>query len=343
MRTSLSALCGSFIENRDMIKDTFRWESVYLYPVCAAVFTDRGRRADRERMERCRDILKEQTGFFSSFRSTVKLAVIAMMAVDSDPEGKLQRAQQVYSRLREHFFASDYLPVASMIIAELVEPSGYEAAAVRTRHIYELMKQEHPFLTSGEDSVYAALLALSGQPDEQVAGETERCYELLKPDFFSGNAVQALSHVLALGEGAAEDKCKRVMELYHGLKEKGCKYGTDYELATLGVLAMLPADSGAIIKDMTETDDFLACQKGYGLLGIGKKQRLMHAAMLVSADYIGRPASTGNPVDTVHSSNISIYPAAIGGTISLIAAQQAAMCAAIAASSAAAASAGRVN
>lgn len=76
--------------------------------------------------------------------------------------------------------------------------------------------------------------------------------------------------------------------------------------------------------DIMEADDFLAGQKGYGFFGIGKKQRLMHAGMIVTSDYLDQSGA--------------MQAAAIGGTISLIAAQQAAMCAAIVVSSAAAAS-----
>lgn len=325
MRETLSVICENFIDNRDRIKAAFSWDSAYIHPVCAAIFTDRRQLADVERMKCCRDILKGETGVFSNFRGTAKLAMISMMAVDSNPGEKLRKSLLVYDSLKQHFFSGQYLPVASMMIADMVPESRYGEIAARTRHIYDLMKQEHPFLTSGEDSVFAALLALSDLTDEQVVQETEACYQLLKPEFFSGNAVQSLSHVLALGDGFAEEKYRRVMELYYGLRDKGYRYGTDYELASLGVLALLPVELSRVMEDMMEADDFLAGQKGYSILGLGRKQRLMHAGMLVSSDYIG---DSGN--QTMHS-------AAIGGTISLIAAQQAAMCAAIAASSAAAA------
>ena len=322
MRASLSALCGSFIENRDVVKSALPWESQYLYPVCAAVFTDKRRTAEPDRLESCKRLLKAQTGVFSNFRSTAKLAMIAMMAVDGEPERKLTQALQVYDALKGHFWSSPYLPVASMILSDMVEPGQYGEIAARTRRIYELMKNEHPFLTSGEDSVFAAMLALSDRTDEQIVEEAEHCYRLLKPEFFSGNAVQSLSHVLALRDGWAEDKCSAAMELFDSLKAKGRKYGTGYELATLGVLATLPADHDAVIDDIIETDDFLSGQKGYGFFGIGAKQRLMHAGMIVTSDYLGESGA--------------MQTAALGGTISLIAAQQAAMCAAIAASSAAA-------
>ena len=321
MRTSLNALCISFIENRDVIKETFFWDSSYIYPVSAAVFVDKRRTADRERLERCRDILKENTGFFSNFRNYIKLPMISMMAVSSDPEEKLKKALTVYEDLKQHFFSSSYLPLASMTISDFVEPPQYEAVARRTRRIYDMMKQAHPFLTSGEDSVFAALLDLSNKSDEQIVQDTEQCYDILKPQFFSGNAVQSLSHVLALCEGSAELKCGRAMELFYKLKDQGYKYGTGYELATLGVLAMLPADLDTIADDIVQVAEYLAGQRGYGILGMTKRQRLMHAGMIVTSDYLDQ--------------NASMQAAAVSSTISLIIAQQTAMCAAIAAANAA--------
>jgi len=320
MRTSLKSLCNSFIESRDTMKETFFWGSSYIYPVAAAVFVDKRVTADRERLEMCGDILKENTGFFSNFRNYVKLPMISMMAVSDNPEEKLKKALAVYELLKQHFFSSTYLPLASMTISDYVEPEHYEAVAHRTRRIYDLMKQEHPFLTSGEDSVFAALLALSNASDEQIVLNTEQCFDILKPQFFSSNAVQSLSHVLALCEGDAEMKCSRAMDLFYRLKDRGYKYGTGYELATLGVLAMLPADLDTIADDTVQVAEYLAGQRGYGILGMTKRQRLMHAGLIVTSDYLDQNTS---------------MQAAVSSTISLIIAQQTAVCAAIAAANAA--------
>lgn len=225
--------------------------------------------------------------------------------------------------LKEEFFGSAYLPLTAMVIAQMAEPFDYERIVKRTRALYKEMKSEHPLLTSSEDSSFAALLSLSERDDSTLLSEAQRCYELLKPQFFSGNAVQSLSHVLALGDGRAEEKCSRTLLLYDRLKERGYKYGTDYELPTLGVLALSESDLMEIVTEMTDTDDFLAKQKGLGNWSIGRKQRLMYTGMLVQGEYV----KTG-----------SLETAAINGTISMIVAQQAAMCAAIAASTAAAAS-----
>jgi hypothetical protein len=245
-----------------------------------------------------------------------------------------KQSMQVYDLLKNNFFTSAYLPIAAMIIAEQVSLDDYLRIAQRTRHIYDLMKTNHPFLTSAEDSVFAAMLALSSYSDEHIVAEAEGCYKLLKNEFFSRNAVQSLSHVLALCPGTPTEKFQRTMNLYHGLRTNGCKYSGDYELANLGVLASIQSDT--IIQDMADVDYFLSRQRGYGLLGLGRKQRLMHAGMLVASYHL---AQTND--DSTHSTDgkLSMQTAAISSTISLIVAQQAAICAAVAASSAAAASA----
>ena len=116
-------------------------------------------------------------------------------------------------------------------------------------------------------------------------------------------------------------KCGRAMDLFYKLKDRGYKYGTGYELATLGVLAMLPADPDAVAEDTVQVAEFLAGQRGYGILGMGSRQRLMHAGLIVTSDYLDQ--------------NASMQAAATSSAISLIVAQQTAMCAAIAASTAA--------
>ena len=213
-----------------------------------------------------------------------------------------------------------------MILSEQVKREKYGEICDRTRRIYDLMKKEHPFLTSSEDSVFAAMLALSEATEEEILWETEDCYAVLKEKFFDKNAIQSLSHVLALsndGMRTAHDKCRDTMKLFDVLKDKKHKYGTGYELATLGVLAILPCGMDETVRDLVEVSEFLKTQKWYGFFGtFDRAQRLMHAAMIVTSEHLGASnAMTG---------------AAFGSTLSLIAAQQAATCAAIAASVAAA-------
>lgn len=327
MRDTLRQRCELFLRNREIIRSEFRWESAYLYPLCASIFTAKGREADGASMQECRRLLRERTGFFSKFRTVAQTAIVSLLALESDPEQKLNNALAAYEALKEKFYSSYYLPMAAMVVSDLGKPEQFPEIAARARNIYELMKAEHPFLTSGEDSTFAVLLAFSEREDRQIIEETERCYELLKPEVFSGNAVQSLSHVLALGRGSAELKCRRCLELLEALRESRHAFGTGYELPALGSLALVDVGIQVLVREIGEVDEFLKSQKGFGSFGIGSKQRVMYAGMLVSGDYLD------------DSNDLSLNAAAINGTIALIAAQQAAICAAVAASSAAAAAA----
>ncbi len=131
MREELHTLCQNFIRNRDVVKSTFGWESTYIYPVSAAIFTDKRMTADADRLRRCKDILKEHTGVFSNFRSTTKLPMLSMMAADSNPERRLQNALEVYGLLKEYFWNSQYLTLTAMVIADLTEGWEYKNAAVQ--------------------------------------------------------------------------------------------------------------------------------------------------------------------------------------------------------------------
>lgn len=324
MRNALEKRCQLFIENRDIIKSAFIWESSYIHPLCASIYTMKGRRADADILKNCRNILNEKTSLFSNFRGISKMATITTLSLSANAEYKMDQLLDIYGKLKEVFWGSEYLTVAASVISDMAEPAQYGQITQRTRTIYNRMKEAHPFLTAGEDSSFAALLALSELDDIYIEQEMERCYTLLKSRFFSGNAVQSLSHILALGEGTAEEKCTKAMELYEYLKSKGRKYGTSYELATLGVLAMSDADVITLAQDIIEVDDYLRSQKGFGSFGIGAKQRLMYAGILTMCDYMPEL----QPMKT----------AALNGVVSLVIAQQAALCASAAAASAAAAS-----
>lgn len=314
-----------FVENRDAIKSAFRWESPYIYPLCASLYTAKDRDVDLAELEAARGLLKRNAGVFSNFRGTVRMVTATKLALSDDPGLKWEQLAHVYGELKDYFWGSEYLAVASMAIVEMAEPEGYADIVRRTRQLYERMKEAHPFLTSGEDSAFAALLAMSELDDFSIEQEMERCYGLLKPSFFSGNAVQALSQVLALSSRPSEEKCERVTALYGYLYQRGYKYGKGYELPTLGALALLEKDVDTLTGDIMEVDDFLKSQKGFGGFGIGAKQRLMYAGLLTMEDHA--PA-----VETMQA-------AALKGVLSLVIAQQVAVLASVTAASAAAAAA----
>ena len=319
MRNSLEKLCSQFIAARDVIKDTFKWDSSYLPPVCANLFCAAGSFPDMDRLRACRDMINRKTGIFSSFRGHIRVPLACMLSLEDCPDEKFDQTQNVYQMLRGAFSGSDYLALAAFLLSEY---DCTEERIARGKEIYRRMKEEHPFLTSSEDSIFALMMAWSDQSDDELISDMEECYRILKERFRDSDCVQTVTHILAMEKAEAKAKCERVFTLYEMVERDIGKYGKHHELSTLAALAMLPADSDALVKDMREVDAFLEQQKGYGFFGIDRKTRLMHAAMIVSDEYAPRGA-----VDT----------AALSGTIAMLIAQQMAMCAVIASTAAAAA------
>lgn len=324
MNTDIKTRCEQLIENRDRAKTVFSWDGGLVHLACAGIYSAKGKTIDPDQLKACQTMLKQNVGVFSNFRGVAKAPVTAMIASSANPKLLLERGLDVYTLLKQHFWDSSYLPLAAMIIAQTAKPYRYEEIAVRTRKIYDEMKRKHPILTSSEDSAFCALLALADQPEEKLLDEIECCYQRLTKTFSSSNAVQSLSHALALCEGNAEEKCDRTVKLYEMLRAHGYKFGTGYELPVLGILAMTEESLEETVSVIGEIDDWLAKQKGFGIFGsVTKKQRLMYAGILAKQETL---------------SDGAMEAAAVGGTLSLLIAQEVALTAACASSMAAAAS-----
>lgn len=317
--------CMLLIENRNRVKSVFPLEGGFLQLAAAGVLTAKGMAVDTAALVACRDLLRQKTGFFSNFRSLSRLPILAMLAVSDDPGQVLDDSLTAYRTLRRLFWASTYLPVAAVTIAQLSEPPRFEEVAARARGLYDRIKNEHRFSASGENGALCALTALSERSDDALIEDTEQCYRILKPNFFYSSPVLTLSQALSLCDAPANVKCAGILEMLDKLKSAGHRFGTYYELPTLGVWALSSADSGEIVQELCEIDDWLSKQKGFGLFsGISSKHRLMYAGVLAQRGYLDDRLAQA---------------ASVNGAISIAIAQEAAVFAAVAASATAAASA----
>lgn len=327
MNDLLKQRCELFVKNRDIIKDNFKWENSMMFPVCASIYTERGLEMNPDKIKLCKEIIKRNTGIFSNFKGIPFMALVTLLSLEDNPESKFLDVLKIYDILRNEFHSSPYLPLSSFVISYISGTDDYENVVMKSKEIYKKMKNEHPFLTSSEDSGYAVLTALSNLQVDEAIDEMEKCYDIMNGKFFSANAVQSLSHTLALGEESSVEKCNKVTNIFDQLKERNCKYGTGVELSVLGLLAITTNDIDAAVNDIVEFSDYLLTCKGFGAFGIGKAQRIMYSAILVSQE------------NKKQFSLNTINFAAVNSITNIIIAQQAAMTAVIASSAAASASA----
>lgn len=325
MNQKLQEKCQLFVANKEVIEKEFKWENSYVIPASSMIFTEKDVAVDGRKLEECNDIVKKEVSVFSNFRGNVKMVLISKMALSDHPKAYLDKVVKIYDLLKKHkVSATEYTALAAMVIADNDAVTEPEEVVEKVKNLYDQMKKNHPILTSSEDVSFAALLAMSELTEDVVLKEMEVCYKALLPKFSSSNAVQSLSHILALDTRDAEEKCNDVVELYELLKENKKKYDSS-AISVLGGLIMLGVEKDELVSNILEVDAYLKEQKGFGFWGVGEKQRLLYATSLVMNWYT--------------SGNDKMQVTMLTSSVAVMIAEQMAMLAAITAVNAAAASA----
>lgn len=286
MNEELQRRCDLFLENRSILRETFQWDSSTMALAGSTVFTGMNRKADADTLKRCEKILVNHSSCFSELRGNLKLPLICKMSVAKDPERYFSDVNVVDQMLNSSkWLGNSHMLLASMVICDDFGAQDAQVYVDKTNEIYRCMKESHRWLTSDEDIPFAAMLAVSGMDVERLIAESERCYPILKDKFGvgSGNVVQTLSHILALGEKSADDKCVRVAKIYDLLKAEKHKIEVGQELASLGMLAVLDTDVETIVEEVIEVDNDLKPHQGFGDWDAGSSARRMYAAMIVAA------------------------------------------------------------
>ncbi len=285
MDEKVTALCESFITNREIIKKVFKGESLLIYPVAANALVSHGVTADEDKLKECRKLIKKNSGALSYLKGQVMMPFAANLSMKEDPKAHFDKVLKIYNVAKKKFNRSEYSALLAILLADLIHEDSCEAVLTRGKELYDQIKMAHPFLTNEQDSVLAGLLALSEKSDTELIDDMEKCFDLLKIKFSHKSSIQSISHVLALTEGSAREKVEHLNDLYDSLREAGKKFGVYTELSTLAAVSILDNETERVRDRIIAIDDFLSKQKGYGLLGLDKKARLMHATMLTTDLY----------------------------------------------------------
>ena len=178
--------------------------------------------------------------------------------MQADPDAFLTRCVNASNELRKAFGSSSYVPLAALMMVQRIGDEQFAETASQARKIYDLMKAKHFFLTGDDDSPSCVALALSGKDPEALINDSEQCYEILKQNHFSRNAIQSLSNTLAGYDGTPAEKCARAVELSQLLRKNGFDGDPSQFLSGIGVLAMTNRNGTSVAAEMAEAVPTLA-------------------------------------------------------------------------------------
>lgn len=285
MNTSLERMTEQFVSAQKTISRVQPLLSMYAYPVCAELFVQRGIEPDLKKLKRCERILIKKAGLFSDFSGTSALVIISLLSMSDDPEAMYDRLKDARDLIRRCFPpVPDYIALAAVVLSEEDDQSRWEDIVRESADIYNGLKKKHRILTSGGDILLSLLLVRAGKDREAVSTDAKACAALLEGREFDAKSLHSLCRVLSLTDGTPEEKCARFERLYDLLKDRGRKYGKEYQIPMLGLAAMLPEDIEAIADDIIEVDAQLSKEDMYkGIVPkYSRTVRLMHAAMVVA-------------------------------------------------------------
>ena len=287
MDTRVKEKCEMLVESRKLLRKELKFEGSLMTTSTALIYMESGKSVDAKKIKECKKLLKKHEGWTSGLRNNMTSAVTVKMALAEDPESYLERVKNVYELLMKgKVFNSEFLGMAAIAICDQNKDEQTEVIVEKTKELMKLMKKTHPFLTSSEDTAFAAMMAMTGRDSKELVKEADKCFKILHKKFrFHGDGVQSLSHVLACNSAVTEQKCETVMALFDELKAAGVKYGKGLELAGLGVLVDTGKMIPEIVEQVKEADVFLKSQKGFGNFSIGKAMRALIASTVVAESF----------------------------------------------------------
>ncbi|MBT2289698.1 DUF4003 family protein [Paenibacillus albidus] len=282
MREQYAARLELFAANAQKTKKTFIWQNAMINRLAALLYAVEDKIVDDDAIRESYELIKDNTKRFSAFRGNSAISIAALLSLSPDKKTRLTDTLAVYDLMKAaKFRASDYLVVAAYQIAANTTSSQYEQTVERAKAFYDGMKANHRFLTGQDDYIFAAMLGLSDLDMERGLSSMEQLYAELKPEFPSGNSVQALTQVLVLGEETSGTSAN-VLALRDAFRTRDIRLDKQYTLSSLGVLSLLPCGQETLVDEVSETYDYLRTQKGFGNWAITKQELLLLSAALVA-------------------------------------------------------------
>ena len=329
MEELVKAKLDRLIDLFQQVSMQYKWEQALTNHFTALTYTLNKKDFDKEKVQKVRNHMKETTGIFSYYRGTSKIILSALLACQyENPEQKFDKMLDYDKKMKEAGFKNSmYLPIANYALLTTCEEEWIDTRINKAIEIYKEMRNNHPWLTSGDDYPLAILLADSEMSVNNIIENMEECYKLLNENGFGkNNGLQFLSHILGFRKEENTTKVLRCKEIFDRLKGNKMKvYSGGY--AVIGFLSILGEDAYEAVEQVIEVVKILQSTKKYKWLT--KETHLFTAAALVSDIYIDNMKNQKELIQT--SIGISIE--------ALIAAQTAASIAAASGAAAAGASA----
>lgn len=282
MTERYNALADYFVRNLHALRDAYGREEGMLYPVCAAILLNRERPITAEELQGLRTHIRVDDDFTGDFKGPAVVPVACLLAASDRPEELTLLAPELYRRMTEKLPRSAFLAMTVLALVDVIPKSEWDRYIDKTDKIYRLL-EEKGHLDNEAEGFVAALLAMTDKPPERAVFEAGELLERLKKLFPLRSSARAVSITLSIVGGANDQNMRHIERVMSGLHTAGMKVGGNHSLGLLGALSFSKYDTKRLMERLREADLSLSRQQGYhGVFAVGRKRRLVHAALLVA-------------------------------------------------------------
>ncbi len=279
MNQKLHEKCDLLVSTAKEISSVLERDTDGMCLAAACVYLWKNKTVDGKKLRECVDFA-EKDAAAPAYRNSMGIPLVCRMALSDAYEPYFDNVRRVVRRLGRNLpSGSDNLLIAAMTLCDQpMEEADFQRSLRKTNDLYLMMKRAHRFITSTEDIPFAAMLAVSGQDINPLMNDMESVFANLHRQFRSEEAVQSLSHVLALYSQNAEQKCERLRKLYERLKEAHIPFGKYRDLSMLGLLLMLECPDEELVTQIQDAEAYLRTQEG---IVLSENARYVYAAQMV--------------------------------------------------------------
>lgn len=284
----------TFIANFKSAQELCQWAGDRYAATMAVMLIGDEKPMPADRLSQAQQIIKDNKGVFSEFRSGyARKVAVSAVAMSDDPEQALTDLGTIKKMLKPGMFSTFMYDVTACIIQTSTKPEDYELVVDRTMELFGAVIKKHSIIGSEGELADCAVIAKTDKDTAHTSEEQEECYkEVIKFNGKGSDSLHAAAAMTLFG-GGTDIRAEKVK----GLKEtqKADKFKFTYDgIGMTALLAGLYGDHPAdIIAEMKEVSEELKAAKGMGGWTISDGTRNLIAAGITVA------ARTDDPVYTL--------------------------------------------
>ena len=211
------------------------------------------------------EALKDQAGWTSPLRSSIRFLIAAILMRDRVPVEQFDAAcSDLADGLKTRkmkWGKSAHAVLASLILLNHDEGRILPKRLDRMAAIFAGMKEHHPWITTMGDYAPCAVLATTETPVDEMMRRIESAYEGLRERGYSrGDPLQRASHLLFFNPSNDHTAVTRFDALFKQFKEAGLwMHGGDYD--EMAILSFLDASPASVVETVLRHREEIAAMK----------------------------------------------------------------------------------